>query len=80
MNSERRDGVFRRLIKFVNVRFDVYSFTLKSTYRYTGSLEVRLILIECSVGVKIKNRGTIVVLNRYAAALCFLDVLEMVVR
>ena len=46
--------MFRRLIKFVNVRFDVYSFTLKSTYRYTGSLEVRLILIECSVGVKIK--------------------------
>ena len=27
-----------------------------------------------------ENRGTIVVLNRYAAALCFLDVLEMVVR
>ena len=72
--------MFRRLIKFVNVRFDVYSFTLKSTYRYKGSLEVRLIFREYSIGFKIENRGTIVVLQRYVKALCFLDVFEMVVR
>ena len=39
-----------------------------------------MILIECSVRFKMKNRGTIVVLQRYVKALCFLDVLEMVVR
>ena len=39
-----------------------------------------LVFVSGSVRVKMKNRGTIVVLNRYAAALCFLDVLEMVVR
>ena len=45
-----------------------------------GILEVVLILLESSVRVKMKYRGTVVVLNRYAAALCFLDVFEMVVR
>ena len=44
--------MFRRLIKFVNVRFDVYSFTLKSTYRYKGSLEVRLVFREYSIGAR----------------------------
>ena len=29
---------------------------------------------------QLQNRGTIVVLQRYVKALCFLDVLEMVVR
>ena len=29
---------------------------------------------------RLENRGTIVVLQRYVKALCFLDVLEMVVR
>ena len=33
-----------------------------------------LILVSGSVIVKMKNRGTIVVLNRYASSLCFLDV------
>ena len=37
-------------------------------------------LLEYSVRVKMKNSGTIVVLQRYVKALCFLDVLEMVVR
>ena len=46
----------------------------------TCFLEVRLVLIESSVRVTNKNGGTIVVLNRYVAALCFLEVLEMVVR
>ena len=74
------DGVFRLLIKFVKVRFEVYSFSLYGTYRYKGILEVRLVFREYSIGVKMKNSGTIEVLQRYFAALCFLDVLEMVVR
>ena len=36
--------------------------------------------VKGGVGFKIKNRGTIVVLQRYVKALCFLDVFEMVVR
>ena len=37
-------------------------------------------LIRLSVGAQHKNKGTIVVLQRYVKALCFLDVFEMVVR
>ena len=36
--------------------------------------------VKCEVRFKMKNRGTIVVLQRYMKALCFPDVLEMVVR
>ena len=54
--------------------------SLYGTYRYKGILEVRLVFREYSIGVKMKNSGTIEVLQRYVKALCFLDVLEMVVR
>ena len=44
--------------------------------RFEGGLN----FVKGGVRVKMKNRGTIVVLERYVKALCFLDVLEMVVR
>ena len=43
---------------------------------YMGGLN----FVKGGVRFKMKNRGTIVVLQRYVKALCFLDVLEMVVR
>ena len=62
------------------MRCEVYRFSLYGTCRYKGILEVRLFFREYSIGVKIKNSGTMGVLQRYVKALCFLDVLEMVVR
>ena len=35
---------------------------------------------ERAMGRNFQNRGSMVVLNRYASALCFLDVFSMVVR
>ena len=43
---------------------------------YKGGVNV----VKGGVRVKMKNGGTIVVLQRYVHALCFLDVFEMVVR
>ena len=43
---------------------------------YMGGLN----FIKGEVRGQLQNRGTIVVLQRYVKALCFLDVLEMVVR
>ena len=38
-----------------------------------------MISLSFHIGVNLGNRGTIVVLNRYAAALCFLEAFGMVV-
>ena len=46
--------MFRLLIKFVKVRFEVYSVSLYGTYRYKGILEVRCVFREYSIGVKMK--------------------------
>ena len=43
-------------------------------------LDVVLVFVSFRIGVELKNRGTIVVLERYGLALCFLDVFLMVVR
>ena len=45
-----------------------------------GSYKGGFDFVKGGVRFKMKNRGTIVVLQRYVKALCFLDVLEMVVR
>ena len=54
----------------------LYFCTLKVIGFYRGGLN----FVKGGVRFKMKNRGTIVVLQRYVKALCFLDVLEMVVR
>ena len=52
----------------------VYHFKVVRFYK--GSVH----FVKGGTRFKIENRGTIVVLQRYVKALCFLDVLEMVVR
>ena len=54
----------------------LYFCTLKVIGFYRGGLN----FVKGGVRSQLKNSGTIVVLERYVKALCFLDVLEMVVR
>ena len=48
-----------------------------NSFRYHSTLLTGDIIIDVrGVRASLKNRGTIVVLNRYASALCFLEVFE----
>ena len=37
-------------------------------------LDIVLLFVSCRIGVNLKHRGTMVVLERYGLALCFLEV------
>ena len=46
-----------------------------NSFRYHSNLVTGVIIIDVKgVRASLQNRGTIVVLNRYASALCFLEV------
>ena len=62
-------GIYIDAFAFVGIKSNMIS----SLYKVVNFVRVK-------AKGQLENRGTIVVLNRYAAALCFLDVLEMVVR
>ena len=55
-------------------------YSIMNSFRYHSNRLTGVIIIDVrSVRASLRNRGTIVVLNRYASALCFLEVFWMVV-